>query len=58
MAAEAEAANLRDETCRQRTRIERLEDERRELSDQLQDIRNDILSTKEQEHILREQEKR
>ncbi|XP_022900098.1 rab11 family-interacting protein 4 isoform X4 [Onthophagus taurus] len=56
--SEIESNNLREEVTRQRVRIEKLEDERRELSNKLQDMRNDVIVTKEKEHTFKEQERR
>ncbi|XP_017780920.1 PREDICTED: rab11 family-interacting protein 4A isoform X5 [Nicrophorus vespilloides] len=57
-AAEGESSNFKEEAARQRIRIEKLETERTELHDQLQDLRYDISEAKEQEHRLKEQERR
>lgn len=57
-AAELEAANLRDEVARQRVRIEKLETERKQLTDQIMDLRNEIIGSKEQENTFKEQERR
>lgn len=57
-AAETEAANLREDVARQRIRIEKIEGQRKELSDQIQDLRNEISYTKEKENKFKEQEKR
>lgn len=57
-AAELEAASLKEEVARQRIRIEKLETERRELSEQLLDLRNDAITCKEQENLYKEQERR
>lgn len=57
-AMESEAANFRDEVSRQRIRIEKLETERKELCDQILDLRNELLSAKEDETTLKDQERR
>lgn len=57
-AAEVEATNLREEVTRQRIRIEKLETERQQLTDQIMDLRNEILSTKEYENDFKDQERR
>lgn len=57
-AAETEASNLKDEVTRQRIRIEKLEAERRDFSDQIQDLRNELLLAKESESTFKEQERR
>lgn len=56
--SETEATNLKDELSRQRTRIEKLELERKELSDQIQDLTNDVITAKEQANNYKEQERR
>lgn len=57
-AAELEATNLKEEVTRQRIRIEKLETERKQLTDQIMDLRNEIVSSKEQENSFKEQERR
>lgn len=56
--AEIEASNLKEEVTRQRQRIEKLETERREFCDQIQDLRNELLTAKEYESTYKEQERR
>lgn len=56
--SESEASNLKDELNRQRNRIEKLELERKELSDQIQDLTNDVITAKEQANKYKEQERR
>lgn len=55
---ESEAANFREEVNRQRVRIEKLETERKELCDQVLDLRNELLLAKESDANSREQERR
>lgn len=57
-AAELEAANLREEVTRQRIRIEKLETERKQLTDQIMDLRNEIIANKESENDFKDQERR
>ncbi|XP_065160893.1 rab11 family-interacting protein 4B isoform X3 [Atheta coriaria] len=57
-AAETEANTHKDEAQRQRVRVEKLENERKELSDQLLDFRHEISLLKEDEHKYKEQERR
>lgn len=57
-AAELEAANLKEEVTRQRIRIEKLETERKQLTDQIMDLRNEIITNKESESDFKDQERR
>lgn len=57
-AIESDAANFREEVSRQRIRIEKLETERKELCDQILDLRNELLSAKEEETTFKDQERR
>lgn len=57
-AAESETETLREELHRQRMRVEKLEAERRELLEQVQEARTELLASKEQEGAHREQERR
>lgn len=49
---------MREEAARQKGRAERLEAERREISDQLQEVRSELASAHNLESTVREQEKR
>lgn len=57
-AAELEATNLKEEVTRQRIRIEKLETERKQLTDQIMDLRNEIIANKESESDFKDQERR
>ncbi|XP_064215437.1 rab11 family-interacting protein 4A isoform X3 [Tribolium castaneum] len=57
-AAETEATNLKEEVARQRIRIEKLENERKELTDQIQDLTNEVILAKEQATSFKEKERR
>ncbi|KYB28675.1 hypothetical protein TcasGA2_TC032404 [Tribolium castaneum] len=57
-AAETEASNLKEEVARQRIRIEKLENERKELTDQIQDLTNEVILAKEQATSFKEKERR
>lgn len=57
-AAELEAANLKEEVTRQRIRLEKLETERKQLTDQIMDLRNEIVASKECENDFKDQERR
>lgn len=57
-ASETEAANLKEEVTRQRIRLEKLETERRELSEQMQDLTNEVILAKEQATSVKEKERR
>ncbi|XP_025834746.1 rab11 family-interacting protein 4B-like isoform X3 [Agrilus planipennis] len=57
-AAETEAKNLREEVNRQRVKLEKLEAERNDLFDQVQDLKMEIMSTKDNETSFKEQEKK
>jgi Rab11 family-interacting protein 3/4 len=56
--AETEAANLKEEVSRQRMRIEKLEGERKELTDQIQEVTNEVILAKEQTTSFKEKERR
>ncbi|CAH0546497.1 unnamed protein product [Brassicogethes aeneus] len=56
--AEVESGNFKEEVVRQRTRMDKLETERRELTDQIQDLTNEIITAKEQVTSFREKERR
>lgn len=56
--AEMLASNLNEEVTRQRTRLEKLEVERKDLCDQMQDLRTELLSAKDSESSYKEQERR
>lgn len=55
---ELEVSSLREEAARQKGRAERLEAERLELGEQLQEARTEISSARAIEHTHKEQEKR
>ncbi|XP_044269172.1 rab11 family-interacting protein 4A isoform X3 [Tribolium madens] len=57
-AAETEASNLKEEVARQRMRIEKLENERKELTDQIQELTNEVIFAKEQATSFKEKERR
>lgn len=56
--AETEAHNLRDEVTRQRIRLEKIEIERQQLIDQIDDLKNELNYSKVTENNFKEQEKR
>ena len=56
--AETEASNLKEEVSRQRMRIEKLESERKELTDQIQELTNEVILAKEQATSFMEKERR
>lgn len=57
-AAESESSTLKEEVSRQRVRIEKLEIERKELTDQIQELTNEMISSKEHVTSFKEKEKR
>lgn len=57
-AAETEASNLKEEVTRQRIRIEKLETERKELTEQIQELTNEVILAKEQATSFKEKERR
>lgn len=57
-AAETESGSLREEVQRQRVRLEKLENERQQFLEQIDDLKNELAYTKEEEGKLKEKEKR
>ncbi|KAK5642507.1 hypothetical protein RI129_008674 [Pyrocoelia pectoralis] len=56
--AEAESASMKQEVTRQRIRLEKLEADRQEYCDQIQDLKHELEICKENESLFKEQEKR
>lgn len=57
-ASETESCNLREEVNRQRIRLERIESEREQLLEQIEDLKNELSYSKDEENQFKEKEKR